>query len=81
MPADLQVDCLLDGSVRFVWDDALAELVAQGKPIIRRVSEVVPGQDGRWWSVLGRIGGPSLGPFAKSADAIAAEVEWLRENL
>lgn len=38
-----------DGSIRFVWHDALADLVPQGYTCeIGRVSDVEPTADGRW---------------------------------
>lgn len=76
----LAIDCLPDGTLSFVWSDDLADLAQHGTASIVRVSEVEPDASGRWWANLSRIGGPMLGPFVKRGEAIAAELEWLRNR-
>jgi hypothetical protein len=71
-----------DGLMTFVWDDALAPLVAEGefgRPV--RVSEVE--HDGCGWTAdmtLAGAPGVVLGPFPLRQQALDAEREWLREN-
>lgn len=77
---ELVIDCRPDGSVSFIWDDSLSGLIDEGQASVRRASDVEPDEYGRWWADLGRSGGPVLGPFAKRGEAIAAEVEWLRNR-
>lgn len=62
-----------DGTVSFVWDDALAGLVREGTPTITRVSDVEPTPDGRWQADLSRIGGPVMGPFELREVALEQE--------
>jgi hypothetical protein len=66
-----------DGAVRFVYDDALRDLLALGQSSIRRASHVEPSRDGRWTADLGPMQGPVLGPFETRAAALDAERAWL----
>jgi len=66
-----------DGGVRFVYDDALRDLLALGKPSIRRASHVEPTPDGQWTANLGPMQGPVLGPFETRGAALDAERAWL----
>jgi|CXWL01.1.fsa_nt_gi hypothetical protein len=73
-----------DGVARAIYTDDvdLRELAtAIGEYSIERASHVEPDQDGRWRACLSPQGGPHLGPFARRADALAAETAWLRERL
>lgn len=76
----LTIDVLPTGELRFLWDDRLASLTSVGTATVRRVSDVEPDAAGAWWADLVRIGGPRLGPFTLRAEAIGAEVAWLRAN-
>jgi len=67
------------GVVRFVYDDAV-DLNALGPVQIRRASAVEPDDAGQWWADLAPVEGPMLGPFARRADAVVAEVRWLAEH-
>ena len=64
------------GQVRCVYSEAI-DLDALGTHTIRRASNVEPGDDG-WYAYI--VDGPTLGPFAKRSEAIAAEVRWLEEH-
>jgi hypothetical protein len=66
-----------DGTVRFLYDDALRGLLALGPPTIRRASHVEPTRDGRWTADLGPMDGPVLGPFETRGTALDAERAWL----
>jgi len=33
-----------------------------------------------WWADMLPVGGPVLGPYDTHADALAAEIQWLRQN-
>lgn len=50
---------------------------------IKRLFHVEPTQDNRWTATVG-LGTSEclvLGPFEKRSDALAAEVEWIEENI
>ena len=49
-----------------------------GKPTIHRASHVEPDESGHWFAQI--VNGPTLGPFAKRSEALAAEINWLTEN-
>ncbi len=67
------------GKVRCVYAEAI-DLHSLGKPQITRASHVEPDSTGRWIADLTPVSGPKLGPFEKRTDALAAEVQWLRNN-
>ena len=67
------------GSARCVYSDTLP-LASIGRLRIERASHVEPNDKGEWIADLSPVSGPTLGPFSKRADAIAAEVQWLRDN-
>jgi hypothetical protein len=66
-----------DGTLAFVWDDELAELLELGPATVTRASHVEPTADGQWTADLSPIGGPVLGPFRLRREALAAEMKWL----
>lgn len=71
-----------DGSLLFVWNDELGnDLRDLGAMKTRRASHVEPTEDSRWEADLSPVGGPTLGPFDSRAEALGAEVAWLRSNL
>jgi hypothetical protein len=51
-----------------------------GTPRIQRASHLEPDHLGLWWADLSLSNGPKIGPFARRADAIAAEIRWLERN-
>lgn len=70
------------GKAVAIYDDALLDTIdALGSSKKRRASHVEP--DGDLWTVdMTPASGPArLGAYRKRADALAAEVEWLREHL
>lgn len=73
-----------DGSVRGIYTDdvdwlALGDALGGG-PLVCRASAVEPDGAGGWTADLAPVAGPVLGPFPKRAEALAAEVDWLREH-
>ena len=67
--------------VQSIYDDAHRDIYDQlGAASIRRASHVEPNAQGDWEADLSPVGGPTLGPFVKRADALAAEVAWLNEH-
>jgi hypothetical protein len=69
-----------DGTIRFVYEDALRGLFALGWPTIRRASQVEPTPDGQWTADLGPMDGPVLGPFETRTGALDAERAWLEQH-
>ena len=67
------------GNARCVYSDAIP-LSQLGKLSIHRASHVEPDSQGQWRADLSLVEGPTLGPFEKRKDALAAELEWLRDN-
>ena len=64
------------GVVRGVDGEAI-DLSRLGTVAVRRASHVEPDAAGRWWADLGPVGGPTLGPFGRRSEALAAELTWL----
>ena len=69
-----------DGSLSFIYDDRLADLLDEGEAVTRRASYVEPSENG-WTADLAPVNGPVLGPYRLREQALAAEVAWLREHL
>ena len=67
------------GLVRCLYSEAIP-LEALGRPQITRASHVEPDARGRWHADLGPVGGPTLGPFERRSEALAAEQGWLEEH-
>ena len=67
------------GVMRCIYSDDI-HLQDIGDVVIQRASHVEPDSHSEWVADLSPMKGPELGPFSKRTDALAAEVEWLREN-
>jgi hypothetical protein len=65
------------GEITTLYTEVL-DLAALGALNIARASQVEPDEQGRWWAHI--INGPTLGPFVRRSEALAAEVEWLIRN-
>lgn len=78
MPASIFVRP--DGTVEFLYEDALRPLLALGPATITRASHVEPTPDGRWTADLSPRGGPLLGPFTRRQEALDAERSWLQAH-
>ncbi len=78
MPASIFVRP--DGSVAFLYEDALRPLLDLGPTTITRASHVEPTPDGRWTADLAPSGGPRLGPFTLRQAALDAERGWLEAH-
>ncbi len=70
-----------DGSLQFIYDDALASLMALGKSSTTRASHVEPDGQGGWTADMAPVNGPVLGPFQLRAEALTAERLWIEENV
>lgn len=66
-----------DGAVTTLYSELL-DLSALGALNIARASHVEPDADGLWFAAI--IDGPTLGPFARRSEALAAEAAWLTEH-
>ena len=62
------------GTITTLYSE-LFDLAALGQQRIARASHVEPDADGNWFAAI--IDGPTLGPFSRRSDALAAEVAWL----
>jgi hypothetical protein len=67
------------GGVRCIYGEEI-DLTALGQISISRASHVEPDGNGRWWANLTPVHGPTLGPFSRRSDALAAEVTWLETH-
>jgi hypothetical protein len=68
-----------DGSLEFIYNDELRDLVDQGDATITRVSNVEPNENGEW--IASMCDGAHLGPYRFRQDALDAEVEHIYEHL
>ena len=77
----MQANIRPDGTITFIWNDALADLMSLGKGLIKRASHVEPTADGQWTADMSPVcggGGPVLGPFPLRGEALQAEVVFLQ---
>jgi len=74
---DIFID--MTGGVRHIYSDEL-NLAGLGLARVQRASHVEPDAVGRWLVDLSPVRGPTLGPFVKRADALAAEAAWLEQH-
>lgn len=77
---ELSIAVKPDGSLHFIYDDLLADLLDEGDAVTTRASHVEPAVGG-WTADLALSGGPILGPFKLREQALSAEVAWLQEHL
>jgi len=70
-----------DGTIHVIYSDDLLPLLKQGKADIRRASSVEPTSDGRWQADMSPVGGPVLPSRETRAEALAAEISWLNDNI
>jgi len=75
------INIAANGTLRFIYEDDLSELLAEGVPTIKRASHVEWSDDfGGWCADLSPVGGPMLGTYTKRQAALDAEVAWLEEH-
>lgn len=82
-PAEHLIEVRPDGSLHFLYDDALAPLMDAGTPQVCRASHVEPETAGGkvvWYADMDPVGGPKLGPFDTREEALRREREWLNSN-
>jgi hypothetical protein len=77
---ELSIAVKPDGSLHFIYDDRLADLLDEGDAVTTRASYVEPAVGG-WTADLAPVSGPVLGPFKLRETALAAEYAWLQEHL
>jgi hypothetical protein len=54
------------------------DLHSLGTTTITRASHVEPDEAGQWFAEM--VDGPTLGPFLKRSEALAAEIDWLTRH-
>ena len=64
------------GQIRAIFAEYVP-LLELGRLSITRASHVEPTSEGAWCADLSPVGGPSLGPFGRRSEALAAEALWL----
>lgn len=77
----LKLSIGVEGGIRFIWSDDLVAIRDVGSCKISRASHVEPTADGKWSSDMGPVSGPVLGPYETRGEALAAEVDWLKQNM
>ena len=70
----------LAGLMRCLYAEAI-DLRSLGELSIARASRIEPDDQGNWWADLSPAAGPVLGPFGLRSEALAAESDWLSDNL
>lgn len=78
MKSEMQVIVGNDGTLRFIYDDALLSLKECGDFKVTRASHVEPNGDGEWEADLSPVGGPVLGPYDTRNQALEEEVRWIK---
>ncbi|MDP1799462.1 MAG: hypothetical protein Q8K78_18340 [Planctomycetaceae bacterium] len=66
-----------DGTATAIYGESI-DLHALGAVSITRASHVEPDDFGQWFAEI--VDGPTLGPFPRRSEALAAEVVWLTEH-
>lgn len=89
-PTEHLIEVRPDGSLHFLYDDALAPLMEAGTPEVCRASHVEPTQAydehgnklGKvvWYADMAPVGGPMLGAFDTRDEALRAERAWLHSH-
>ena len=67
------------GQAFCVYGEAI-DLSTLGRLSIARASHVEPDGRGNWLADLSPVAGPTLGPFGRRSQALAAEQVWLEAN-
>ena len=66
-----------NGGVTAIYAEEI-DLHSLGSTTITRASHVEPDETGQWFAEM--VDGPTLGPFLKRSEALAAEIEWLTRH-
>jgi hypothetical protein len=67
------------GHATCIYDDALADLLKEGKVTIKRMSSVEPDDNGNW--IAHMVDGTNIGPFRLRQEALDAEIKYLEDKL
>lgn len=76
----VQIVINTDGTLCFLHDDRLCDLLSEGEVRIERASHVEPDEAGLWRADLSPVAGPVLGPYPLRQQALDAEASWLRRH-
>lgn len=70
-----------DGTAVMIYTEDINVTDIGNVQSITRASYVEPTDESQWVADMGPVGGPVLGAFDKRSDALAAEVNWIEENI
>lgn len=70
-----------NGTMKFIYNDSLRELLNEGSAQIKRASNVEPNINNTWDADMGPVGGEVLENFETRQSALDAEVKWLEKNI
>lgn len=75
--------CFRAGTMRAIYNDALAPMLRQGRATVRRASHVEPciADNTQWEADMSPVGGPKLAGFKTRKAALAAEIQYLETNV
>lgn len=82
MKKEMSLAIARDGTLTAIYDDALRDILDEGRLRIRRASTVEPDLYGNWWADMTPSGHDvKLGPFKMREDALRAERAFLTRQL
>lgn len=70
-----------DGTAIMIYTEDIDIAALGNVQSIIRASIIEPTDGNRWVPDMGPVGGPVLGAFDKRSDALAAEANWIEENI
>lgn len=70
-----------DGTAVMIYTEDIDVASLGDVTSITRAATVEPVNGNLWAADMGIVGGPVLGPFDKRSDGLAAEINWIEENI
>jgi len=68
------------GIIKCIYEESI-DLRLLGELKITRASLVEPDELGLWWADCSPLRGPKLGPFQARSQALAAEIQWISQQV